>query len=138
VSRRCDAPSRGIEIERIDKLQFDLLVGLQRLMRVGKRHQHLASIFEVHMILIAEVFDATHAADDAAAVGRRDLQVLGSDADRVGAGRHHNLGNKARGKEINLRRAEAARHVAAVGILVNLPFEQERRQQRLPDLDSMP
>ena len=81
MNRRCDAPSRGVEIERIDKLQFDILVGMQRLMRVGKRHQHLASIFEVHMILIAEVFDAMDAADDAAAICRRDLQVLGADAD---------------------------------------------------------
>ena len=51
----------------------------------------------------------------------------------VGAGRHCNLGNKARGKEINLRRAEAARHVAAVGILVNLPRRAEL--QKLAILD---
>ena len=86
MNRRCNAPSGGVEIKRFDQLEFNVLGGLKRLMRIGQRYQHLAAIFQVHMILVAEMLDAMHAADDAASVGRGDPQVLGADADGVGAG----------------------------------------------------
>ena len=77
---RCDAPARRIEVEWVHQSQFDLLTGGKRLMRVGKRNQGLAPIFEIDVILIAEVLDAVHAADDAASVPRLDLQVFSADS----------------------------------------------------------
>ena len=106
-------------------------------MRIGERDQHFAPIFEMHVILVAEVLDAVHPADDAAAVRLRNLQVLGADADRVGAGRHRGLGNELRGKEIDLRRAEPAGDVAIARILVDLPRRAELKQLAvLDDADS--
>ena len=64
------------------------MTGLQRLMRVGKRHQHLAPVFKVNMILVAEVLDPMDPADNPAAVCRRDPKMFGADANGAGAGRH--------------------------------------------------
>jgi hypothetical protein len=88
---RCDSPARRIEVERVHQPQLDVLTGCKRLMRVGKRHQGLTSIFEIDMILIAEVLDAVHETDDGAAVPRFDLQVLGSDSDGLSPRRHRDL-----------------------------------------------
>ena len=66
---RCgDPPSGRIEVEWLDKLELDILAGGERLMRIGQHHERLAPILKVNVVLIAEVFDAVDAADDAAAV----------------------------------------------------------------------
>ena len=85
MSRRRDTPSGGIEIKRSDQLQFHVLAGFQRLMWIGKGHQHPTSVFEVNMIPVAEVLDAVHPADQTAAVCLCYPQVLGPDADRFGS-----------------------------------------------------
>src|SRR5580704_2894662 len=105
LNHRWNATSGGIEKKWVDHTEFYVLAVLKRFMRIGQRYQHLAAIFEVHMILVAKVLDPMHAADDAASVGRGDPQVLGADADGVGAGGHRYFGNEAGGKEIDLRRA---------------------------------
>ena len=98
---RCrDAPSGRIEVKWMDKLELDVLAGGERLMRIGQRHERLAPILEVDVVLIAEVFDAMDAADDAAAVSRLDQQVLGADADGLGPGRRRELGNGVAGRKL--------------------------------------
>ena len=42
----------------MDESKLDVLAGLQRLMWIGERHQHFASILEMNVILVAEVLDA--------------------------------------------------------------------------------
>ena len=93
MNRGRDTPSRRIEIERLDELQFDVLAGFQRLMRIGKRHQHPASIFEMNVILVAEVLDAMNAADDLSPIRLSDLKMFGTDTDGFGPGRDLDLGD---------------------------------------------
>ena len=65
MNRRRDAPSGRIEVERVDKLEFDILPGLKRLMRIGEGHKHLPPVFQVNVILIAEVLHAVDGVPDA-------------------------------------------------------------------------
>ncbi len=68
-----------------------------------------------------------------AAVRRRDLQVLGADADRIGPGRHRDLGNERRRKEIDLRRTEPLGDVAIAWIFVDLARCAELEELAVPD-----
>ena len=109
------------------------MAGLKRPMRIGKCHQHLAPVFKVNMILVAEMLDPMHPADNPAAVCRSDLKVLGADANRVGADRHRGLGNKARGKKIDLRRAKPAGDITVTRILINFARCAELKKLAVPD-----
>src|SRR5579859_850397 len=97
-----DALPLAVEIERVRQPQFNLLSGLQRLVRVGKRHQRLALIVQMYVILFAEVLDPVHAADQPPAIARGDLQVFGANADRLRSGRESDLGNETGGHEVEL------------------------------------
>ena len=54
--------------------------------------------------------------------------MFGADANDVGGGRHGDLRNEAGREEIDLWRAKPARHVTAVGILVDLPRRAELKE----------
>ncbi|GCC48315.1 hypothetical protein chiPu_0032414, partial [Chiloscyllium punctatum] len=61
MNRRGNPLPRTVETQRMHQLQIDLLAGLQRLMRIRQRHQRLALIVQMNMILLAEVLDPMHA-----------------------------------------------------------------------------
>ena len=51
-------------------MQFNLLTGLKCRTWIGQRHQHLALIVQVDVILLAEVLDPAHTADQRPAIAR--------------------------------------------------------------------
>src|SRR5215471_11727071 len=92
VSHRRDALSCAIETERMHQVQFYLLTGMKRLVRIRKRHERLTLIVQVNVILLSEVLDAVHAADHPPAIARGNLEMLGADADRLRSRRHRHVG----------------------------------------------
>ncbi len=60
-------------------------------MGIRESHEHLAPVFEMNMILVAEVLDAAYATDNSATVCCLYPQMLGADADGVGSGGHRRL-----------------------------------------------
>src|SRR5215471_4335907 len=92
LNHRRDTLPCAIETERMHQVQFDLLAGTKRLMRIRKRHQRLALVVQVNMILLTEVLDAVHAADHPATIARRKLQMFGADADGLRSLRHRHVG----------------------------------------------
>ena len=87
-------------------------------MRIGQRHEHVVAIFQVNVILIAEMFDAVDAPRKLSATGLGDLQVFGADAERFGAGGHGGMREKVNRQEIDRRCAEPARDITVGGGLV--------------------
>ena len=121
MNRRCDAASRCIEVEGTNKLHCDLLPDSKRLVRIGKCHKHLISIFKMHMVLISEVFDAVHAADKSCPIHLSELHVLGTDTNRTRAGWNRHFGNPLRGNELDRRDPELAGNIAVDRFLVDVP-----------------
>jgi hypothetical protein len=91
MSRRRNALPCAIEAERAHQMQFDLLTGLQRLMRIRKRHQCRTLIVQMNMILLAKVLDAVDTADHHPAIARADPQVLGADSHRLRSRRYGHI-----------------------------------------------
>lgn len=81
-----------IETERMHQVQFDLLTGAKRPVRIRKRHQGLTLIVKVNVVLLAEVLDAVHAANHPPTIARSNLEMLGADADRLRSWWHRHVG----------------------------------------------
>src|SRR6185437_4944124 len=128
-----DALSVTVEIEWVHQPQFNLLSGLQRLAWISKRHQGLALIVQVNVILLAEVLYLMHAADQPPTIARCDLQVFGPDADRLRSGRVSDLGNETSRKKVDQGRAESRCDVGAGRALVDLPRRTELEKLTIPD-----
>ena len=54
-------------------------------MRIRQSHKRLSLIFDMHVVLVAEVLDPMHPPDEARAVRLADGEMLRPDADRLGA-----------------------------------------------------
>jgi hypothetical protein len=83
----------AIETERVHQLQFNLLTGTKRLMGIRQRHQCLALVVQVNVILLAKVLDAVDAADHPPTIARGDLEMLGADPDSLRSMRHWYIGH---------------------------------------------
>src|SRR5262249_4201505 len=115
----------AVEIERMLQVQFNLLTDLERLARVRKRHQRLALIVQVYVILLAQALDPMHAADQPPPIARGDLQMLGADANGLCPGWKDYLRSKACRKKVDLGRAEPRCDVRTGRALVDLPRRAE-------------
>ena len=80
------SPPGGIEVKRMLQTKFNLFARLQRLVWIGQRDHGQPPVFEMDVILLAQMLDPVHAADQRTAVAGHDLHMLGADADALGPG----------------------------------------------------
>src|SRR6476659_7331349 len=113
--------ARGIEEQRLHRRQLDLIARSEIAVGRGQRDNPLLADLEVKMVLIAEMLDPLDLAGGAAAIRLLDADVLGPQADDLGAGGRRAGRQQALGDEVDRGLPEPGRHIDAVRILVDPP-----------------
>src|SRR5436309_4612571 len=103
-----------IEIKRLVKLERDLIACLERLDRVGQRHERMGGEFEVNVVLIAQMFNPMHLRARSRTVRCRDPDMLGPQAHGSYLRRHGVAAQKLSGDEVAGRGCEPARDIGTV------------------------